>query len=73
MVLLRNLIVMFQAARTGLSTAQIIDLQNASSGMWAFGEAIEALYLVILFYLLRPIVFNTVGRLVATAASHKAS
>jgi hypothetical protein len=69
MVLLRNLIVMFQAARTGLSTAQIIDLQNASSGMWAFGEAIEALYLVILFYLLRPIVFNTVGRLASAATT----
>jgi hypothetical protein len=33
MVLMGNLIIMCQSATTGMSTAQIIDLQNASSGM----------------------------------------
>ena len=38
MVLKRNLMIMHESATTGLSTAQIIDLQNASSGLWAFAE-----------------------------------
>ena len=61
MVLKRNLMILYQSATTGMSTAQIINLQNASSGMWAFGEGLEVLYLVVLFYLLWPIVFNVLG------------
>ena len=71
MVLKRNLMILYQSATTGMSTAQIIDLQNASSGMWAFGEGMEVIFLVVLFYLLRPIVFNLVGRVAATMASTK--
>ena len=71
MVLKRNLMILYQSATTGMSTAQIIDLQNASSGMWAFGEGMEVIFLVALFYLLRPIVFNIVGRVAATMASTK--
>ncbi len=33
MVLKRNLMIMYQSATTGVPTAQIIDIQNASSGM----------------------------------------
>ena len=33
-----QLMIMYESATTGVSTAQIIDIQNASSGMWAFGE-----------------------------------
>jgi hypothetical protein len=44
-------------------TAQIISQQNASSGMWAAGEGLEELYLLVFFYLLWPICFNVVGRL----------
>jgi hypothetical protein len=63
MVMKRDLMIMYEAATTGTSTAQIIDQQNASSGMWAFSEGLEVLFLVALFYLLWPICFNLVGRL----------
>jgi len=71
-VLKRNLMIMYQSATTGISTAQIIDQQNASSGMWAFAEGNEVMYMVVLFYLLWPIVFNILGRVAATMASPKA-
>jgi hypothetical protein len=72
MVLKRNLMIMYESATTGISTAQIIDRQNASSGMWAFAEGNEVIYLVVLFYLLWPIVFNIVGRVATITASPKA-
>jgi hypothetical protein len=62
-VLKRDLMIMYEAATTGASTAQIIDRQNASSGMYAFSEGLEVLFLVSFFYLLRPLCFNVVGRL----------
>jgi hypothetical protein len=71
MVMKRDLMIMYKAAATGISTAQIIDQQNASSGMWAFSEGNEVLYLVVLFYLLRPICFNAVGHLPKLGASAK--
>lgn len=61
-VLKRNLMIIYEAATTGIPTAQIINQQNASSGMWAFSEGLEIMYLVVLFYLLWPIFFNAVGR-----------
>ena len=63
MVLKRNLMIMYEAATTGVSAAQIIDQQNESSGMWAFSEGLEVFFLVALCYLLWPICFNLVGRL----------
>jgi hypothetical protein len=72
MVLKRTLMIRYEAATTGVSTAQIIATQNASSGMWAFAEGNEVLYLVVLLYLLRPIIFNIVGRVAASKASPKA-
>lgn len=72
MVFKRNLMIRHEAAITGMSVAQIIDQQNASSGMWAFAEGNEVMYLVILFYLLWPIVFNLVGRAAGTTASPRA-
>jgi len=72
MVLKRNLMIMFESATTGISTAQIIDRQNASSGMWAFGEGIEVMYMVVLLYLIWPIVFNIVGRVAAIIVTPKA-
>jgi len=71
MVLKRNLMILYESATTGASTAQIIATQNASSGMWAFGEGLEVMFLVVLFYLLWPIVFNVVARLAALVASSK--
>jgi len=38
-------------------------VQTASSGMWAFTEGLEALGLVVLFYLTFPVLFNVAGRL----------
>jgi hypothetical protein len=63
MVLKRDLMIAHQAAVTGTSTAQILAEQNASSGMWAFSEGLQVLYLVVLFYLLWPIAFNVLARL----------
>lgn len=71
MVLKRNLMIIYQSATTGISTSQIIATQNASSGMWAFAEGIEVMFMVVLFYLLRPIAFNIVGCVAATMASPK--
>jgi hypothetical protein len=72
MVFKRTLMINYQAATTGMSVAQIMDLQNASGGMWAFAEGNEVMYMVILLYLLWPIVFNLVGRVAATTTSPKA-
>jgi hypothetical protein len=71
MVLKRNLMILHESAKTGMSTAQIIDLRNASSGMWAFAEGNEVMYLVVLLYLIWPIAFNIVGRVAAIMASTK--
>lgn len=73
MILKRDLMIMYEAAITGTSTAQIIDQQNASGGMWAFSESLEVLFLVVLFYLLWPICFNVVGRLPRLWASSEKS
>ena len=72
MVLKRALMIRYEAATTGMSIAQVIDRHNASGGMWAFAEGMEVMYLVVLLYLLRPVVFNIVDRVAATAASPKA-
>ncbi len=60
----RNWMIRHEAARTGVSVQQIIDQQNASSGMWAFAEGNEVMYFVILLYLIWPLGFNAVGGLV---------
>ena len=73
MVLKRVLMIRYEAARSGMSVAQVIGLQNASGGMWAFAEGLEVMFLVVLLYLLRPVIFNIVGRVFATRASPIAS
>jgi len=69
MLLNRMAIIQYQAITTGVSTQQIINIQNASSGMWAFAEGNEILYLVALFYLLRPIAFCLVAQTLAARTS----
>jgi hypothetical protein len=69
MVVKRTVMIWYQSAATGLSTAQIIDQQNASGGMWAFAEGLEVMFFVVLLYLLRPVLFNLVVRLTATRTS----
>ena len=71
-VLKRGLMILYESATTGVSTAQIIATQNASSGMWAFGESLEVMFLAVLFYLLWPIVFNFVARMTTSVTSPKA-
>lgn len=52
-----------EANRRGVPLGQIMQERDASSGMWAFGEGLEAMYLVVLFYLLWPLVVNGACRL----------
>jgi len=59
----REITISAQAAVTGLSRQQILDQQNASSGMWAFGELNDVMYFFVLLYLLRPVGVNVVGSL----------
>jgi hypothetical protein len=72
-VLKRNLTILYESATTGISTAQIIATQNASSGMWAFGEWIETMYVMAVLYMIWPIVFNLVSGVVVSMAPRKAS
>jgi hypothetical protein len=72
MVLKSTLMIRYEAATTGVSTTQIISLRDASSGMWAFGEGMEVMYLAVLLYLLRPIVFRIVAHAAAMRTSPKA-
>lgn len=69
MILKRNLMIWHESITTGVSTAQIIAVQNASSGMWAFGEGLEVMFFVIVLYLLRPIIFNLIARVAAPRPS----
>jgi len=73
MVLKRTLMIRYEAATTGSSIAQVTDLHNASGGMWAFAEGMEVMFFVVLLYLLRPVIFNVVGRVAATMGSPKTS
>ena len=62
MVLKHDLMVYYESFTTGTPVATIIEQQNAESGMRAFGEGMEVMYLVVLLYLLWPIAFNLVGQ-----------
>ena len=71
MAVLRTLIVHAQAVAQHLTVAQIIDQQNASSGMWAFGEFLEVLYFIPLFYLVRPFLVAIVLRALPASLTPK--
>jgi hypothetical protein len=71
MVLKRNLMIQYESFTTGVSAAQIIDLQNASSGMWAFAEGTEVMYMVVVLYLIWPVLFNFAARVAELRASPK--
>ncbi|MEA3109494.1 MAG: hypothetical protein QOI88_4099 [Gammaproteobacteria bacterium] len=62
MVLKRDLMIRYESFMSGTPVATIIDSQNQSSGMWAFNEGNEVIYLVVLIYLLWPVFFNVVGQ-----------
>jgi len=59
----RDLMIAIQSYRTGTPVEAIIAEQNASSGMWAFSEGLQVMYLVVLIYLLWPLFFNWTARL----------
>ncbi len=63
MVLKRNSMIEYQSFTSGVSTAQIIAIQNASSDMWAFSEGLEIMFFVIVLYLIRPILFKLIARI----------
>ncbi|MDO8788505.1 MAG: hypothetical protein Q7J42_10595 [Sulfuritalea sp.] len=67
-MLLRDLMIAWTSYRTGIPVASIVAEQNASSGMHAFGEALETFYLVPLVYLLWPVLFNLASRLLKPRA-----
>ena len=71
MILKSTLMIRYEAFTTGVSIAQINAVRDASSGMWAFGEGMEVMYVAILLYLLQPVVFRFVARMAATKASPK--
>jgi hypothetical protein len=62
-VLKRELMISYESFMTGTPATTIISIQDASSGMWAFSEGLEEMYLVVLIYLLWPSVFNVASRL----------
>ena len=72
MLLKRNVMIMAQSAFTGVSVAQITATQDASSGMWAFGESLEVMFIIVVLYFLRPILFNIVARIAASTATRSA-
>ncbi len=72
MVAIRDLLIRLELQRTGMPVADIIELQNASSGMWAFGEGLEVMFLLAVLYVLRPIGFNVAKSLAATVAARRA-
>ena len=73
MLLKSNVMIRVEAARSGMTRAQVIDLHNASGGMWAFSEGLEIMFFVVLLYLLRPVVFNLGARLATNTASPRTS
>jgi hypothetical protein len=58
----RDLMNSYESFSTGRSVEEIVAEQTASSGMYAFGEGLEATYLFILIYLLWPLAFNLAAR-----------
>jgi hypothetical protein len=72
MVVNRELIIQYQAITQGVSTQQVRDIQNASGGMWAFSEGMEIMFIVVLFYILRPILFCIAAGVRAKFVSAKA-
>ena len=59
----RDVMIALESARTGVPVSTIVERQNESSGMWAFSEGLEQLYLIGLVYLLWPLVFNATAGL----------
>jgi hypothetical protein len=61
MVVKREAMISYESATIGVARDQIIDQQNAESGMWAFKEGNEVMYFLVVIYLLRPVCVNAAG------------
>jgi len=70
--LLGEIRIIAESAFTGTPRSQIVAVQLASSGMWAFTEGLETLGLVVLFYLTFPLLFNVAGRLFSSKSARTA-
>jgi len=55
---------LLEATRRGVPLAGVLAERDASSGMWAFGDAVRAAYLFVLLYALWPVGCNTVAWLI---------
>jgi hypothetical protein len=55
---------LLDAARRGLTLAQVLAERDASSGMWAFGDSIRAACLFVLIYVLWPAGWNALAGLI---------
>jgi hypothetical protein len=58
-----DLVIRYVSFSTGRTVEAIVAEQTASSGMYAFGEGLEAMYLFVLIYLLWPLAFNLAASL----------
>lgn len=58
MQVISYLVILRESAVSGLSVAKIVEIRDASSGMYAFSEGLVVLYLVPLLYLVWPIGWN---------------
>ena len=65
----RDLMISYESFSSGRAVADIVAEQSASSGMWAFSEGNQTMYLVILLYLLWPLLFNLAGHLFVRRSS----
>ncbi|WP_109486574.1 hypothetical protein [Occallatibacter savannae] len=73
MLVKRYAMIKYQSITTGMTAAQIIAIQDASSGMYAFSEGLEIMFFVIVLYLLRPILFNLIARLLPSGPTLETS
>jgi hypothetical protein len=55
---------LFEATRRGVALAVVLAERDASSGMWAFGDAMRAGFLFVLIYALWPAGYNTMAGLI---------
>ena len=62
-----------EATRRGVVLAQVLAERDASSGMWAFGDAMRAAYLFVLIYALWPAGCNAVAGLIRRLRRRRAA
>ena len=55
---------LFEATRRGVALAVVLAERDASSGMWAFGDAMRAGFLFVLIYALWPASYNAIAGLI---------